>query len=62
MTAPPLPAGPVPYANGHAQHAYPGQSAYPDGHPAGGYTNGYDAGYGVDPYAGGGNGPYPSRG
>jgi len=52
----------VPYANGHAQHAYPGQSAYPDGHPAGGYTNGYDAGYGVDPYAGGGNGPYPSRG
>ena len=54
MTAPLLPAGPVPYANGHAQHAYPGQSAYPDGHPAGGYTNGYDAGYGVDPYAGGG--------
>ena len=62
MTAPPLPAGPVPYANGHAQHAYPGQSAYPDGHPAGGYTNGYDAGYGGDPYAGGGYGPYPSRG
>jgi hypothetical protein len=62
MTARPLPAGPVPYANGHAQHAYPGQSAYPDGHPAGGYTNGYDAGYGGDPYAGGGYGPYPSRG
>jgi len=59
MTAP---AGPVPYANGHAQHAYPGQSGYPDGHPAGGHTNGYDAGYGVDPYAGGGYGPYPSRG
>jgi hypothetical protein len=28
----------------------------------GGYTNGYDAGYGDDPYAGGGYGPYPSRG
>jgi hypothetical protein len=63
MAAPPLPAaGPAPYANGHAQHAYPGQSAYPDGHSAGGYTNGYDAGYGRDPYAGGGYKPYPSRG
>jgi hypothetical protein len=59
---PPLPAGPGPYANGHAPHPYPGQSAYPDGRPAGGYTNGYDSGYGVDPYAGGGYGPYSSRG
>jgi hypothetical protein len=59
MAAPP---GPVPYANGHAQHSYPGQAAYPDGNSAGGYPNGYDAGYGGDPYAGGGYGPYPSRG
>jgi hypothetical protein len=50
------------YANGHAQHAYPGQSPYPGGHPAGGYTNGYDAGYGGEPYAGGGYERYPSRG
>jgi hypothetical protein len=56
------PRGPVPYANGHARHSYPGQAAYPDGNAAGGYTNGYDAGYGGDPYAGGGYGPYPSRG
>jgi hypothetical protein len=63
MTAPPLPpAGPAPYANGRAQHAYPGQSAHPDGHSAGGYANGYDAGYGGDPYPGGGHGPYPPRG
>src|SRR5215469_10867377 len=53
---------PRPYANGHARHAYPGQSAYPDEHPASGYTNGYDAGYGGEPYPGGGYGPYPSRG
>ena len=59
MAAPP---GPVPYANGHAGHSYPGQAAYPDGNSAGGYTNSYDAGYGGDPYAGGGYGPYPSRG
>ena len=55
-------AAPPPYANGHAQHAYPGQSPYPGGHSAGGYTNGYDAGYGGEPYAGGGYEPYPSRG
>ena len=59
MAAPP---GPVPHANGHARRPYPGQAAYPDGHSAGGYTNGYDGGYGGDPYAGGGYGPYPSRG
>jgi hypothetical protein len=46
----------------YAEPAGPGQAAYPDGHSAGGYTNGYDAGYGGDPYAGGGYGPYPSRG
>ena len=63
MTAPPRPAaGPVPYGSGHSQHAYPSQAAYPDGHSTGRYTNGYDAGYGGDPYAGGGYGPYPGRG
>jgi hypothetical protein len=56
------PPSPVPYANGHSQPAYPGRADYPDGHSAGGYTNGYDAGYGADPYAGEGYGPYPSRG
>jgi hypothetical protein len=55
-------APPLPYANGHAEHGYPGRSAYPDERSAGGYTNGYDAGYGGDPYPGGGYGPYASRG
>jgi hypothetical protein len=58
----PAPPGPVPHANGRSRHAYPGQGAYPDGHSAGGYTNGYDAGYGGDPYDGRGYGPYAPRG
>ena len=65
MTAPPLPplpAGPVPHADGYAQRPYPGRAARPDGYSAGGYSNGYDAGYAGDPYAGGGYGPYPPRG
>ena len=56
------PASPAPYADGHAQHPYPDQAAYPDGYATGGYRGGHEAGYAGDPYAAGGHGPYPSQG
>jgi len=63
MGAPPPPAeGPVPYADGHAQHPYPDRAGYPDGYAGGGYPGRYEAGYAGDPHAGGGYGPYPSQG
>ena len=59
----PLPAtGPAPNADGYSQHPYPDQAAYPDRYSSGGYSNGYEAGYAHDPYAGGGYGAYPSQG
>jgi len=44
---------------GAPQYAEPAYPALPD---PGMTAPGYDVGYGVDPYAGGGYGPYPSRG
>ena len=44
-----------PYAPGHAQ---PEPAQYQDGYTGGGYTPGYENGYGGDPYTGGGFGTY----